>query len=76
MAILHGGHLLLLLNLLLLCLLSLLGVGELGGIEMGRTAHEGGGIHHGSGRVRIVHMWEAVAIMVGDRGFVHPGAHG
>lgn len=62
-AILHGGHLLLLL------------IRKLAGVELGRVGHEGGRIHHGTGCVWVVYVREAIAIVVGD-GVVCPGAHG
>lgn len=59
--ILHPSHLLL--------------VRELPRVKLTRVGQEGRVVHHGSGRVGIVHMREAVSIVVGD-GVVHPGAHG
>lgn len=44
-------------------------------VKLTRVGHKGGRIHHSTGRVGIVHVREAVSIVVGD-GVVHPGAHG
>ena len=80
--ILDPSHLLLLLLLLLglrLRLLLLLRlIRELRRIELRRAAHESCWIHHGAsgGGVGVVHLKEAVAIVVRDS-VVHPGAaHG
>lgn len=48
------------------------------GVKLASIGHEGGGIHHaGAGHViRVPHVREAIAGMVGDgSGLVHPGAH-
>jgi hypothetical protein len=66
-----GAILLLVLLLLLHGYCHLLRIRELR-IELGRVAHKGGWVHHGG---RVVGVWETVAIVVLDSGFVHPGAH-
>lgn len=54
----------------------LLLIGKLGGrIELARVGHEGRRVHHGTGSAGIIHVREAVAIVVRDC-VVHPGAHG
>lgn len=56
----------------MLWLLRLL-VLELRRVEVAIVGHKHGGIHHGIGRIRVIHR-EAVSIVVLD-GVVHPGAH-